>query len=700
MGTTTQKLEYLGTTKSQLKDQINYGLPSEEQITSSTTFRKYVGSIFEAFLEALRNPDTLFTNLPKTSGSGSQITLNGTANAPMRITLNPTAISQDGTPTPSSPQDIHTISGNNSVVVEGKNIFNGFRDLDSQTYIDGVLTIAGWKVPKSNYYRAIPNQSYTFSFVSTQNNTRWYLQELDENYTELYSTSKYGSVNQTFTLHSETKYFSILFNLGNPSSINYPVAISSIQLEKGSTTTDYEPHQEQTKPINLNGKNLCNSTGFKNGYLDTSGVFHSENQSYILNQYISVKGGTTYTYSSNQSLTNMSVFSYDSTKTFIKRETIKYSVSSATITIDSNAKYVVLGGNYNNSTTISQIILDGLDLMFELGDTATEYVKYVEPIELGTIEDSKNEFVRSDGETNLFDKTTITSITQGSISNDIITSNNFSSASWQGVTIYFASNPISITNEFTISLDLRLTSGSTGNINKINDGVTDFTMVTKPTISSSWQRYVYKYTPSSSYSITRIYIQMSAINGQFECKDIQINLGTTALPYTPYEKGWYYKQGIGKVVLDGTQNITSCNVSSGNSDMAYAYTTLLDDYIGSSDGVCDKLTKSNVELKSATNSNNEMFSLSASTWGGLRFYFDKTRLSEVSVAGFKTWLSNNNITICYALKTPTYTKITGELAQELEEIYKGMLSYDGTTNISQVNNDLPFELMGSAIQKL
>ena len=51
-------------------------------------------TIFEAFLEALRNPDTLFNNLPKTSGSGSNITLNGTAYAPMRITLNPTAISQ------------------------------------------------------------------------------------------------------------------------------------------------------------------------------------------------------------------------------------------------------------------------------------------------------------------------------------------------------------------------------------------------------------------------------------------------------------------------------------------------------------------------------------------------------------------------------------------------------------------------------
>ena len=50
MGTTAQKLEYLWTTKSQLKDMINYGL-DENKITSSTTFRDYVSSIKEAFLE-------------------------------------------------------------------------------------------------------------------------------------------------------------------------------------------------------------------------------------------------------------------------------------------------------------------------------------------------------------------------------------------------------------------------------------------------------------------------------------------------------------------------------------------------------------------------------------------------------------------------------------------------------------------------
>ena len=60
----------------------------------------------------------------------------------------------------------------------------------------------------------------------------------------------------------------------------------------------------------------------------------------------------------------------------------------------------------------------------------------------------------------------------------------------------------------------------------------------------------------------------------------------------------------------------------------------------------------------------------------------------------------SNLIIYYALATPTYTKITGELANQLEQVYKGMLSYDGTTNISQVNNDLPFVFSVSALENL
>ena len=50
--------------------------------------------------------------------------------------------------------------------------------------------------------------------------------------------------------------------------------------------------------------------------------------------------------------------------------------------------------------------------------------------------------------------------------------------------------------------------------------------------------------------------------------------------------------------------------------------------------------------------------------------------------------------------SPTYTQITGTLAEQLEYVYQLLKSYKGVTNISQVNNDLPFELDVQAIENM
>ena len=45
----------------------------------------------------------------------------------------------------------------------------------------------------------------------------------------------------------------------------------------------------------------------------------------------------------------------------------------------------------------------------------------------------------------------------------------------------------------------------------------------------------------------------------------------------------------------------------------------------------------------------------------------------------------------YPLLTPTYTQITGTLKDELNALQNAQ-SYKGTTNINQINNDLPFNM--------
>ena len=76
------------------------------------------------------------------------------------------------------------------------------------------------------------------------------------------------------------------------------------------------------------------------------------------------------------------------------------------------------------------------------------------------------------------------------------------------------------------------------------------------------------------------------------------------------------------------------------------------------------------------------------------FRIDETIANDLSA--FKTWLGNHNTIIYYTAKTPTYTQITGTLKDELEAVWRAN-SYKGTTNISQVNNDLPFNLSVTAL---
>lgn len=83
------------------------------------------------------------------------------------------------------------------------------------------------------------------------------------------------------------------------------------------------------------------------------------------------------------------------------------------------------------------------------------------------------------------------------------------------------------------------------------------------------------------------------------------------------------------------------------------------------------------------------------TGNNIRFSFGET---TNDLAGFKTWLSTHNTTLYYVLATPIETEITDtNLIEQLDNLSNAM-SYDGTTNIGQVNNDKPFIISAGAVQ--
>lgn len=78
---------------------------------------------------------------------------------------------------------------------------------------------------------------------------------------------------------------------------------------------------------------------------------------------------------------------------------------------------------------------------------------------------------------------------------------------------------------------------------------------------------------------------------------------------------------------------------------------------------------------------------------------NKSRLSSEDVAGFKTWLSNNNVIVEYELETEeteTYT----ETQQEQYNAIKEAMSYYGQTHISSTSDEIEAKIDATAIGDL
>lgn len=131
---------------------------------------------------------------------------------------------------------------------------------------------------------------------------------------------------------------------------------------------------------------------------------------------------------------------------------------------------------------------------------------------------------------NLFDVNLVTSVTNGSISDEIITTNETSDSTYS-VFPYFPNISLPA-NTYYLSMDIRIKSG-TGYFNKINDATTDWTAVSKPSLSTTFQRYVYSHTYTSVTTLNHILIQfISSTNAVYEITNIMLSTSSD----TNYEK--------------------------------------------------------------------------------------------------------------------------------------------------------------------
>lgn len=246
MGTVADKLTYLNNTKQGLKNVINY---TGAGIDNNTTFRDYEEKLYNGYLDILKDDgETLFNNLPKVTGEGTSVTLDNTANSKMKIELEPSELSQDGTPTPETPQEIHTISGDNEIKVENINLW------DEIIEAGRLNTTTGEKIDDNNYKRSknyIPVSENIIYYVNLGNNaTAWIgVGYYDKN--KNFISWKGAVVNKKiFIPDSGVAY--IRFYISNT---DYEKICINVSNENINGT--YYSHQEQTLPLNLGDLEYC-----------------------------------------------------------------------------------------------------------------------------------------------------------------------------------------------------------------------------------------------------------------------------------------------------------------------------------------------------------------------------------------------------------------------------------------------------------
>lgn len=164
--------------------------------------------------------------------------------------------------------------------------------------------------------------------------------------------------------------------------------------------------------------------------------------------------------------------------------------------------------------------------------------------------------------------------------------------------------------------------------------------------------------------------------------------------YEPYGKVWYLHKEIGKVVLNGSESNWTTQTQTG----FYRYGLTINDMNNVFSLANEILIKSTGfrGISFANRGSDTSETIYVVSNGQQHGFFVNTQFTTIT--NFKNYLGTNNTPCYYVLATPTNTPITDTtLINQLEE---SKLSYISQTNISQVNNDLPFNLVVKALKNI
>ena len=588
-------------------------------------------------------------------------------------------------PNPEYPIPVQVVTGDNTIKVEGKNLFNAFIQAEthgSATYSvasDGKITqsasdSSGWNISQNRVFY-LDEGTYTFSVDVVQGATsNIQIRNLTDNTDAILTNRTSG----TFTLNGRKALAIKTYGSGG----TYPTSYY-IQIEKGSTATEYEAYQSASYSISLGVENLINPALFT-----TTGSYNvaSINNGEVISSSITGYAGVRIALGQDINLkTNDEIY---------VRLKLKSDVAGDVFNT------IKLFNSSNAGITSTEAKLSTPTL-------TTEYQEYIIKYTIGTDETLNKLFIQHKGSSsNVF----IIKDIQISYKNGSYTSygttpmelckigtyqDTIAKSTGKNLCETKTNNTIIANSLPSGTYTFSLKSNIGGGLILRKDNASGTALISQQYISAN-TRFSITFTISET---TNVFINgfssttdTSFVDGTSEW---QLEKGTQATSYEPYGKVWYIHKDIGKVVLNGSENW----IKSGNSGDYFFCGVLTGAYIPfqAKIGTANN-SKSNYFIKGSKSSNAEVFDMYNGTdyYTAIALYLSTSRATDVTT--FKNWLSTHNTILYYILATPTTTEITDTtLLSQLEAI---KLSYNEQTNISQTNTGKPFILDVTALKDL
>ena len=315
---------------------------------------------------------------------------------------------QDGTPTPENPVEVESVGEFTKNLLPLKEGLNFTIKSMKYSVKNGKFTVSGTCVEvyasnvafKNNFSFTIKAGTYTFSYTGNNVGTVAIKNaDTDETISSLNNNQK-----STITFDNETNVYVGMYSYLFDSNIELEC---EIQLEEGSTATEYEPYGKYKIPVKCSGKNLFDKDGFCAYYnsFGNSTLKANANDNYLGEDCFSYyakfpsssqgdftwlkgafKENTQYTISSyasfefnnleSRGIVIIAIKYTDGTITSITKTLYRDSFTKWTTISDANKTIDCL--YIQNFASTCKVYLK--DFQIEEGTTATDYKPYVEPI--------------------------------------------------------------------------------------------------------------------------------------------------------------------------------------------------------------------------------------------------------------------------------------------------------------------------------